>query len=320
MKTEYLEYFVDFAETQSVAATASHFYLSTQGMNRALHQLEKESGHVLVESDAGSLRLTQAGTLFAEHARRVVDEQHEMQRAMRAFSGETAASNDAAVKVIATPAFARYFMPVLDLQAPDCFDFDVLFREASLSSCVDTLATLDPPHTMGLVSFPCVEKYESLVNDDTRRGLTFEPLAKSNVVTLVSTSSRFAQQDAFHVPADLSQVKCGYLMDEMLLDYIDDYVRDESLLTVTSNLSILEDQVATDRIVTFMVRVYLAIQKLPRGIKALPCPEAPEVVFGFLSTDSALEDPDLGTLRASIRATLKSCEDTPRFRGSYTCI
>lgn len=38
MKIEHLEYLVDFAETRSVSVTAGHFYISTQGMSRALHR------------------------------------------------------------------------------------------------------------------------------------------------------------------------------------------------------------------------------------------------------------------------------------------
>lgn len=83
MKIEQMEYLVYFAQTGSVAATASHFYMTKQGMNKALHQLEHDSGYMLFESEFGGLKLTKAGEEFAARAQAVIDDLRDLRRGMR---------------------------------------------------------------------------------------------------------------------------------------------------------------------------------------------------------------------------------------------
>lgn len=322
MKLEYLEYLVDFAETRSVGATAGRFYLSTQGMNRALHQLEKESGYVLFQNEGGYLKFTRAGMVFVERARAIVGEYRMLQQAMRGIPGDHGQESDAApLRLLATPASTRYLLPFLDLQAPRAFPFEVLLREESLASCVEILKATAPTRTLALVSLPCTEKYLGLVQETTGESrLAFGPLIKSDVIALVSTSSQLSRKETFVTPRDLEGVKCGYLLDEMLLDYVDDFVRDSDMRTITSNLSILEEQIATNQIVTFMARLYLATRRLPEGVTALPCPNSPEVLFGFLATSDVLVDPDVGSLCQSVQSTLLAKSEEERFSELYRCV
>lgn len=323
MKLEYLEYLVDFAETRSVGATAGRFYLSTQGMNRALHQLERESGYVLFQNEGGYLRFTRAGMVFVERARAIVGEYRMLQKDMRSIpSDHEQDSGVAPLRLLATPASTRYLLPFLDLQAPGAFPFEVFLREESLASCVEMLKSTAPTRTLALVSLPCTDKYLGLVHEVTggESGLVFEPLIESDVVAMVSTSSQLSRKEAFEVPRDLEGVKCGYLLDEMLLDYIDDFVRDGDMRTITSNLSILEEQIATNQIVTFMARLYLATRRLPEGVTALPCSRSPKVLFGFLAASGVLADSDVETLCESARFTLHAKASEDRFANLYRCV
>lgn len=322
MKIEYLEYLVDFAETRSVSATAGHFYLSTQGMSRALHQLEKESGHILFENGGGYLKFTRAGMRFVDQARRIVGDYHDLQKTMRAFSSDTASATKPPVRVVATPAAARYLIPFLNLQAPGTFPFEVSLREENLGTCIATLKAAQPDRTLCLVSLPATDKFLGLLNETSSSGpLAFEPLAKSSVIALVSSSSALSQKKEFDTAKDLAGgIKCGYLLDEMLLDFIDDYVRDDDMRTVTSNLSLLEDQIANNQIISFMAKMYFATKKVPEGITVLPCKGTPEVMFGLLATRKAFANEDIAHLGSTIRGMLQMKEGNERFKGLYTCI
>lgn len=322
MKIEYLEYLVDFAETRSVSATAGHFYLSTQGMSRALHQLEKESGHVLFENSGGYLKFTRAGMRFVEKAHGIVDNYHDLQKTMRAFASDAASATKPPVRVIATPASTRYLIPFLNLQAPGAFPFEVSLREESLGACIDTLKTTQPERALCLVSLPATDKFLGLLEEARESQLlAFEPLAKSSVIALVSSSSPLSQQAAFDISNHLTEgVKCGYLLDEMLLDFTDDYVREDDMRTVTSNLSLLEDQIANNQVISFMAKMYFATKKVPEGITALPCKGTPEVLFGLLATRDAFANEDVAHLRSAIRGTLQMKEGNDRFKGLYTYI
>ncbi|MGI6217668.1 MAG: LysR family transcriptional regulator [Coriobacteriales bacterium] len=350
MKIEYLEYLVDFSKTHSVSATAKHFYLSAQGMSRALHQVEKESGYVLFDNEGGYLRLTRAGQLFVEHAMSIVDAKRDLDQSMHALTSQSSQSRNY-VRLYATPAATRYLLPILDLQSPGMFPFDVLLREENLRVCAESISTCATKNCLSLVSFPLVDRYLSVVREFESQDLIFEPLIKSSVIALVSTSSVLSKNESFSIDKDLVGLKVGYLQDDMLIDVIDDYVRDEDIVTVTSNLSILEDQVSASHIVTFMVQLFTALHQLPTGICSLPCEGTPEVMFGLLypanstletqksqdgncaaSNDQSgsgakLEEPEIDSnissiniLRNKIRNVIAHNETSPRFAGLYTCV
>ena len=42
MHIEYLYYFRDFSKSLSISKTAAEYYMTPQGLSRALHQLEKD--------------------------------------------------------------------------------------------------------------------------------------------------------------------------------------------------------------------------------------------------------------------------------------
>lgn len=47
MHIEYLYYFRDFSKSLSISKTAAEYYMTPQGLSRALHQLEKTSVSLL---------------------------------------------------------------------------------------------------------------------------------------------------------------------------------------------------------------------------------------------------------------------------------
>ena len=62
MHIEYLYYFKDFSRTLSISKTAAHYFMTPQGLSRALHQLEKDFGVTLMTYQNNLISLTPAGT------------------------------------------------------------------------------------------------------------------------------------------------------------------------------------------------------------------------------------------------------------------
>ena len=61
MHIEYLYYFKDFSRTLSISKTAAHYFMTPQGLSRALHQLEKDFGVTLMTYQNNLISLTPAG-------------------------------------------------------------------------------------------------------------------------------------------------------------------------------------------------------------------------------------------------------------------
>jgi DNA-binding transcriptional LysR family regulator len=84
MELRHLRYFVAVAEEQNVSRAALRLHVSQPGLSRQIHDLEEEMGFELFERSAKSLRLTEAGRVFLEEARTVLQRADEAVKAARA--------------------------------------------------------------------------------------------------------------------------------------------------------------------------------------------------------------------------------------------
>lgn len=307
MKIEQLEYLVYFFKTGSVAAAASHFYMTKQGMNKALHQLERDSGYVLFEGDAGGLKLTKAGDEFARSAASVVSSYYDLKREMCAFSEQGRDPSKPSVTVVATSAAMRYLVPLLGLQNPGVFPFEVLLREMSQHEISETLSLRRMDKILGLFTIPVCEKYKTRLDETLKsKGLLFDLLGESPVYALVSSSSKLAQLKSFDIGRDLAGQKVGYLADEMLRDVLDDYVRDEDVRTVTGNIDLLDDQIANNRLITFAPSPRLIAKRPPVGIMPVPCSGGVRIRYGLVRTRENQLDPNILQVMTRITSTLSA--------------
>jgi DNA-binding transcriptional LysR family regulator len=72
MELRHLRYFVAVAEEENVSRAALRLHVSQPGVSRQVRDLEEETGVVLFERTAKSLRLTKAGAVFLGEARAVL--------------------------------------------------------------------------------------------------------------------------------------------------------------------------------------------------------------------------------------------------------
>lgn len=307
MKIEHLEYLVYFAHAKSVTATASHFYMTKQGMNKALHQLESDSGYVLFENGSSGLRLTKAGEEFVLRAEAIVGDMNDLRDAMRIFASHDTDLPGSAVIVSATPAAMRYLLPQLNLQNPGMFPFEIYLREMSQREIAEMLTLRRSERILGLLTFPAMDCYWEEFEETLQEGdLIYDELGTSDVYALVSTSSMLSHLDEFDIHRDLAGQKVGYLSDEMLRDALDDYVRDEDIRTVTGNIDLLDEQIVTNRLITFAPSPRLLAKHPPRGIAAIPCSNDIRVRFGLVRTKENRDDADILQVVTRIKAALSA--------------
>lgn len=86
MELRHLRYFVAVAEEENVTRAAERLHVSQPPLSRQIRDLEDELGVQLFERSAKSLRLTDAGRVFLNEARAVLDRAEEATRAVKAIS------------------------------------------------------------------------------------------------------------------------------------------------------------------------------------------------------------------------------------------
>jgi DNA-binding transcriptional LysR family regulator len=126
MELRHLKYFVAVAEEENVTRAAERLHVSQPPLSRQIRDLEDELGVALFERGAKSLRLTDAGRVFLNEARAVLDRAEEATRAVKAInsgaSGELHVGFAPSLAVDILPRALRQFqieMPGIRVQLHD---------------------------------------------------------------------------------------------------------------------------------------------------------------------------------------------------------
>lgn len=82
LNTHRLEVFLEIVDTGSVSAAAKRLLVSQPTVSKQLRQLEEELGTRLFDREAGRLRATDAGEVFAHYARTLIKITNEAERAV----------------------------------------------------------------------------------------------------------------------------------------------------------------------------------------------------------------------------------------------
>src|SRR6476661_6071288 len=83
MELRHLRYFVGVAETENVSRAALKLHISQPALSRQVRDLEEEIGVALLKRAGKTVRLTEAGRVFLNEARAVLDRTDEAVRNVR---------------------------------------------------------------------------------------------------------------------------------------------------------------------------------------------------------------------------------------------
>ena len=189
MELRHLRYFVAVAETENVTRAALKLHVSQPALSRQIRDLEDELGFSLLERDAKSVRLTEAGRSFLIEARAVLDRADE---AVRTARGIATSGGELHVGYAPSPT-ARILPPALRAFQNEMPKIRVKLHELSTEDMLTGLRarTLDlallvqPPHKASRSV-----RFEALLRDPMRVAVApTHPLARRRSVVLTDTAS-----------------------------------------------------------------------------------------------------------------------------------
>lgn len=316
MRIEYLEYLIDFSETSNISKTATRFFMSYQGMSRALHELEKELGEPLFSYSGRSVSLNDFGRMYVESVRPTVESYHQSQRHLVEYKERRDARSHELMYMYFTPTAGRSLLPLLT----EYYRFRpyIRLRESSMLDVGDEIRSSYCGKTVGVVTLPSVGAMResvvaSLEKDDD---MVFSPFAKTDVVVLVSSSSAFAKDRTFQY-CDLGTCKVGCLNDTAAIDVVDESVINDNLY-VTGVWSVLIRMIANNRIVMPVPKLALAQSRIPSDSDGNDLVEGP--VYATLMRKRDAGDPDIAEAVKGIADLFMSDEIKAHYADYYAPI
>ncbi len=196
MELRHLRYFVAVAEAENVTRAAAKLRVAQPAVSRQIRDLEDELGLALLERSPKSVRLTDAGRIFLEEARAVLQRVDDAVKAVQAVAGGTRGALNVgyapSLTVQILPRALRRFQaewPGVRVSLHDLSTEEMLagLRENRLD-----LALMVQPTTGQL------------------RGLRFRELARYALCAAVAPGHRFARGRSLALAKAISEPLIGY--------------------------------------------------------------------------------------------------------------
>ncbi len=202
MLARHIQYFLAVAEHLSFTKAAAALYVSQPALSQQVRQLEESLGAQLFDRSGRTTRLTDAGDVYLQYARRAAQELREAKRAIHDVSDLSRGS----LRVGVTPTFTTYLVgPVVEAFHARYPKITLNLKEISqeriedllLAGELDVGIAFDEVNSPDIDSVPLLDETLALVV--SRR----HPLAKEksvglqalNAESLVLLSTEFATRD-----------------------------------------------------------------------------------------------------------------------------
>lgn len=240
MNTKQLEYILEIAQKGNLSAAAKSLRISQPALSKFLQAVENETGHPMFRKEQNSLRLTEAGKIYARTSRRII----EIQMNLRTTIASKAVSQKDNIRIAVSPLrgvqiIAKIFSdfskkyPHIDIIPVETYSQDqrnlILKNEADLAistsynlSCNDFLFL--PMHGEELLL--CVPTFHRLVKSadgevDKNRSIDIREFEDSPFIlmgdktTIGRACKEIFQEINFH-PFVIFETNNFYMIQEML--------------------------------------------------------------------------------------------------------
>lgn len=169
MTTQQLNYVIAVAECQSISKAAERLYVTQPSLSQYIHSIERQLGMKLFDRSVTPLKLTDAGRLYVDWARKILAMEESMNNAMSDLMGLETGS----VRIGASPFRVRCLLA----QSIAAFHakypkIHLTIREADMKQLVDQLTAGEIDFAIGTGEF-------------TEKQLHAEPLAEERLYLAV---------------------------------------------------------------------------------------------------------------------------------------
>lgn len=320
MHIEYLYYFKDFSRTLSISKTAAQYFMTPQGLSRALHQLEKDFGVTLMTYQNNMIALTPAGEELSHRIDAIVELYDEAKGSLTEYKLADMKPAKGLVRITVTSCVSQYLVALLSLQRPGQFPFEVKLNESNIYRIVPHIISRDQEESFGIVSLPATEKYRGLIDELVEENnMVYEPLFTSPLVALVSSFSPLVKQEVVR-PGDIDPYPVARFKDTVLGDALDDYIREDNVKTVTNAGSIIFIQIMEHQAVGFAPKLVEGLRTLPDRIITMPTEGFFSTEFGLLSTPENRTSIRVDAVMKHIKKTVAEKHIEPRYLDTYELV
>jgi len=247
-----LTYFVALAEARSFGGAAGRVHISQPALSQQIREMEDRLGCVLVERGGREIRLTRAGQVALERARKVLGEMRDLELEVRMQRG---LAGRLTLGVI--PTVAPYLLPMAltRIRARD-LTLDMRVREAQTAVLLEALA--EGQLDAAVMSLPVGQA-----------GMVAEPLFEDRFL-LAASEARLAALPAAPSPGELPHDQLllldeGHCLADQALEVCGLQQRRRRVDLGASSLATLTGLVAEGFGLTFLPEIALG-QDLPPGL------------------------------------------------------
>ncbi|MDR1712990.1 MAG: LysR family transcriptional regulator [Coriobacteriales bacterium] len=319
MLVDYYAYFLEFSKTLSISKTAQKYYMTPQGISRAIHALEKEFNLTLISREGNQASLTAAGKSLAQEAEHIIDAVLEAERKMTAIAMTQTRYSNAPVSLYITAFVSKYIIPLLNLQAPNLFSSEVRVQESNIFKILPRFSQLTSPNSFAMISIPEVPAFEQMLTEAIKEaGLEYQPLMRVPLCALVSISSPWAGYQPLSV-TDIKDSPIVSYNDPVLFDALTQIIDRDNIVLTTSSTQALRQELEQNRAITFVPRIAQA-RDIPEATIIKPLIGAFSTRLGFLGIKGSLSETSIASVIDYIRNFFMENSDQLNLRDTYEII
>jgi len=201
VELRHLRYFVGVAETENVSRAALKLHISQPAVSRQVRDLEDEIGLPLLERAGKSVRLTEAGRVFLNEARRILKHADDAVEKVRLAAGKPVSELHVGDFPLVTgrgmPSLLRHYRKAMPNVHAKLHDWPVEKEIAAVRKGQLQLAIIIPPLT-----------------GNWSRELRFEELLTAHICLAVSCNHPFARRRAVSLAEAAREPFVGLMHEE----------------------------------------------------------------------------------------------------------
>lgn len=246
MNIEQLRYVCMVAKTKSITIAAENMFVTQQTISKAINKLEEELGTTLMIRSHKGVQLTETGTVFVEHANKIVrDFQHlyDITRTpdMSELSGK--------VQVYCTSYMSQILGHKLIVELlREHPKIQISLKEMLSAEVLELMKN----EVDGIGIVPMVNDNSGVGRkEELSRWLDIEPLCRDSLVALVSEKSPLAKRESITLKELTKQPiawgECFHMADILL----EDYEVEANVMLRSNNVNLQQSTIKEDMAVSF---------------------------------------------------------------------